>query len=803
MARTVLLAALLLATCVLSAAADEQAHPVAFPDTQPRNGNFNRPLPGQVLDISPPGFCWWRAGPRDAVFYVLSIQAADGGEVYRSARLRDPVDVPDRVLPPGMYHWTVEAVNTSGDVLATRPAQSFTITDNPHALPWVDPKALLAKVPGGHPRLLFTKAELEQVRATLDTTRREAFDALRKRADEALDLPLMAKPDFDRFDIDTEYPARRTAYRAAYHEFTDVYHGGMTPMALTYLLTGEQKYGEAAKAHLLNLLDWETDGIASLDEGFDEIGLRIARTASQAYDWLYDLFTDEERAAVRAMLIDHGNSMLARLQRRDFLNYSAFSHDGRLPGYLVEFSIALAEEPVAEQWMDYAMRTLLTVFPHWAGSDGGWAEGVNYYLSYNDRFVTPLHSLYTATGYDLWQKPYFRSMRYFPMYCLAPDGEVMPFGDNEHSPAASRAGETRSILQYHALRYRDPVVRWWIDQEPMASAPFGRTGPLLRIILPDDLEPQPPKDLPLDRAFYGIGWAALHTDLTHPDRDLMVLFKSSPYGSVSHGHAEQNSFVIMKGGKALAIPGGARYPQHGSPFHTEYTQQTLAHNCLLINGQGQANQDNRFGGRLTAFTSLPHIAHVAGEAAECYPGLLKHYTRHVMLIRPSVIIVVDDLTAPDDVEVKWLMHAKEKLEIDPTEQSFTSVRDGERMHVRLFGAGGFDLEQTDAWPLPPKTDYPMVTADEPDPQWHLTATARNRAGAARIVAVMRVTEAGQPQPDEYEILSGENQITVSGKDAAGTFTCTVDLNPDNAEQAAIIKAFYQPSDGETESLLVE
>lgn len=805
MTRSVNFVALILVTCVLSAAADVPIDSIRFPDKQPKNGNFNRPLPGQVLDISPPGFCWWRAGPRDTVYYQLTVNDESGRAVYRSTLLRDPVDVPDRVLKPGTYSWTVDAVNPDGEVLATRPAERFTISDAPHPLPWVAPKTLLERVPDEHPRLLFTKNELPAVRATLDNTRRTAFEELRSRADTALTLPLMDKPDFDKFDIETEYPARRTAYRAAYHEFTDVYHGGMTPMALMYLLTGERKYGEAAKAHLLNLLDWETDGIASLDEGFDEIGLRIARTAPQAYDWLYDLFSEEEREAVRAMLIEHGNSMHARLQRRDFLNYSAFSHDGRLPGYLVEFSIALAEEPVAEQWMDYAMRTLLTVFPHWAGSDGGWAEGVNYYLSYNDRFVTPLHSLYAATGYDLWQKPYFRSMRYFPMYCLAPNGEVMPFGDNEHSRAASRAGETRSILQYHALRYRDPVTRWWINQEPMASAPFGRTGPLLRIILPDDLEPQSPKDLPLDRAFYGIGWAALHTDLTHPDRDLMVLFKSSPYGSVSHGHAEQNSFVIMKGGKALAIPGGARYPQHGSPFHTEYTQQTLAHNCLLINGQGQANQDNRFGGRLTAFTSLPHIAHVAGEAAECYGQPLQRYTRHVVLIRPSVIIVVDDLIASQDIEIKWLMHAKEKLHItaDMFGQSFVSTRGDERMSVQLFGAGGFDLEQTDAWPLPPKTDYPMVTAPEPDPQWHLTASARHRASTARIAAVMRVTEAGQPRPDEFEILSGNNQITVSGKDAAGTFTCTVDLNPDHAGRAAIIKAFYQPHGGETESLLVE
>jgi hypothetical protein len=791
-----------LAFTTSTAWAAEPPPAVVFPDRQPKNGNFNRPLPDQVSDVSPPGFCWWRAGARDEVFYRLTIKDDRGLTAYRSDTLRDPVDVPDRVLAAGSYVWTVEAITADGDVLAERAAQRFSIAPGARPLPWESPESLLAKVPAEHPRLLFTKEQLFEVRASLDTSRKVAFEELMRRADAALNLPLMDKPDFDRFDRETEYPARRTAYRAAYHEFTRVYHGGMTPMALAYLLTGDRAYGERAKAHLLNLLDWETDGIASLEESFDEVGLRIARTAPQAYDWLYDLLTDEERRAVRAMLIEHGNSMLNRLQRRDFLNYAAFSHDGRLPGYLLEFSIALAEEPVAAEWMDYAMRALLTVFPHWAGGDGGWAEGVNYFLSYNDRFVTPLYSLYAATGYDLWRKPYFQSARYFPLYCMAPNGEVTPFGDGEAGNAARRAGEARSILQFHALRYRDPVIRWWIDREPMASATFGRTGPLLRIILPDNLAPTPPRDLPPDRVFRGIGWAALHTDLTRPDRDLMVLFKSSPFGAVSHGHAEQNSFVIMKGGKALAIPAGKRYPQHHAPFHTRYTQQTIAHNCLLINGQGQINQDNRFVGELTGFTSLPHVAHASGEAAPCYGDLLERYTRHVVLIRPSVILVVDDLRAPDGIDVKWLMHAKEPLQIDQTQQTFTSVRDGERMKVHLFGAGGFDLEQTDAWPLPPKTDYPMVTAPEPAPQWHLTATARGNSSAARIAAVMRVADDGTYPDFEIE-RTGENRLRLNGRTGAGSFTADIDLDPAGHGQRPVIAIEFLPKDGPAERLQVD
>ena len=430
---------------------------------------------------------------------------------------------------------------------------------------------------------------------------------MKKVADGALGLDLMAKPDFDKYDKETEYPARRTAYRASYHEFTRIFNRGMVPMALMYQLSGEQKFGLAAKKHLLNVLDWELNGIASLEEGFDEIGLRIARTAAQGYDWLYDILTEEEREAVRQMLLARGDQMLARMERRDFLNKSAYSHDGRLPGYLVEFSIVLAEEERAQVWMDYAMRALLTVFPHWGGKDGGWAEGINYVLSYNERFITPLQSLYEATGYDLWEKSYFRKMRYFLLYCISPLGEIAPFGDAEHTAIKNRAGDIYPILQFHALKYRDPATRWWIEQLNEDRGTSDRFGAMHRIILEDNLEPVKPKSLEPDRAFNGIGWAALHSDILNPENDLMLLFKSSPYGPVSHSHADQNGFAIMKGGKALAHPSGARYPQHQSPFHFQYTNLTVAHNALLINGEGQIDRDASANGRLVDFKSTPTL----------------------------------------------------------------------------------------------------------------------------------------------------------------------------------------------------
>ena len=100
---------------------------IAFPSAQPENGNFNRPLPNEELDISPPGFCWWRAAPRGEINYQLRIEDESNQLVYQSGVLRDPVHVPDKVLSEGKYNWIIDAIDQRGQVVATRPAQGFTI----------------------------------------------------------------------------------------------------------------------------------------------------------------------------------------------------------------------------------------------------------------------------------------------------------------------------------------------------------------------------------------------------------------------------------------------------------------------------------------------------------------------------------------------------------------------------------------------------------------------------------------------------------------------------------------------------
>ena len=778
---------------------------IKFPPEQPRGANFNRPFNGEVLEISPPGFCWWRAGDKNKVSYRLRIQSTDGREVHSSPLLKDPVYVPSIVLEPGKYTWTVEASDAAGKKADTRKEESFEIAAGAIPLPWVDPADLLARVPTGHPRLLFPESTLSRVREDIRTNLKEPWETIKKAADQGLGIPLMEKPLWDTLTGEAHYPAMRVAYRESFHLSRQVYSRGVVPMALVYLVSRDKKYGMAAKKHLLHITDWSHDGSMQVqDGGLDELGLTFARVLPKAYDWTYDLFTPEERIKMENWMVALADSFLYRMERTDFVNRPSGSHSGRLPGYFMEFAIVLAGRPEAIAWMDYGMKTALTVWPHWAGSGGGWAEGVNYSMGYNERYITSLQALLTSTGYNLWQKPFFRRYPDFLTYCISPVGEISPFGDAEESPVHGKTERLSSMFLYYSQVFQDPGMRWWsefLNQGNQASDdPLSN---IRRLYVPDTIKAVRP-NLPPDRAFPGIGWAAFHSDINHPEEDLMVLFKSSPYGSASHSHSDQNSFAIMKGGKALAIPGGARYPQHGSPFHREYNRLTMAHNALLINGKGQLDRDHRAFGEIKDFRSLPHIGYVAGDARAAYGLPVTKYLRHVLLIRPSLVIVLDELEMEEAAQVDWLLHGKEKFVLDEENQRLTSVRGNLRMEVTLMAKGGFGFSQTNEWPVDPKKDYPMVTAPPPAKQWHFTGHLQKPVKETIIAASMSIGNGKtKPRLETTRQDSGDQIIISSLFEGGNKAVVTLNLGRDpDRETSPMIEIKYQPASGDMETLVI-
>lgn len=722
---------------------------------------FPRPPNGAVVEISPPGLAWLPV--EGASTYHLEIRCSSGALVYERTVGNDPVHLPDRVLPPGVYIWEVIALDAQGKKGTRRGELSFTIAENAPELPWVEPRMLLAQVPREHPRFLYLRQDLPSIRATLRTTRKRSWRACLNGAEHALKV---ATPIYPSYHLTKNRVQSRLEYKQYVADFERSIDRALTDLCLTFLMTEEEKYAEAAKRLLLEVVDWPTDDddVTSVSARWgDGLGLSLARCGHRAYDWLYEALSDEERVKVLAMCEARAWQTYRRLLRYNYMTYPGESHNGRLIAYLAEMAIVMAgESEGARTWLDYSLKALTTFYPHWGGHEGGWAEGTAYGLWYNMLLIPACETLRITTGFDLWQRPFFRKVRYFFFYCTALRGEISPFGDGAETvgPGIRGGSGYALLLWYHAHRFNDPYIGWWVNQ----IEGWDGSSRELSLMFEDTAEVKQPTHLPGSCVFRGVGWAALHGDLSRPDEDTFLLFKSSPYGSVSHSHADQNAFCIMKGGQALAIPSGYYWPWAGMPHHTDWTCSTRANNCVLVNGEGQAIRERRANGRITAFEGRKGLSYVAGDAAAAYWGRVRRFNRHILFLHPGLFLLLDDLETPEPARFQWMLHAFEQMEVDEAAGRVISRRRGATLDLRLHSPLGLMLSQTDQFDTPCNTGIPEAFQEEMPNHWHVTAETAQTAGSVRIGAVMAVWG-----PDERFELEVSEQSGWFGARATGMF----------------------------------
>ncbi|MDP6039882.1 MAG: heparinase II/III family protein, partial [Candidatus Latescibacteria bacterium] len=512
----------------------------------------------------------------------------------------------------------------------------------------------------------------------------------------------MPAPEYPEYQFTEDPVSCKLEYKAYFADLRKYINVAMMDLSLAFLMTEDAQYAEAAKRILLAATEWPTDDAdvtSVMAKWGDEPGLSMSRCMHRAYDWLYDALDNDERAKVLQMCEERAWQTHRRLvNRHNYLTQPGESHAGRLIAYLSEMAIVMAgESDGAKTWLDYSLKALTTFYPHWAGFEGGWAEGISYGRAYNAIYSPALEGVRKACDYDLWQRPFFRQVRHFFFYCTSVHSEMRPFGDGAErgNPGEGvEGGDLATLMAHHAHLFNDPNLGWWVNK---IQGKTGRTGEMA-MIFEDEIPFAAPTEIPNSRVFRGIGWAGLHSDLADPANDTCMIFKSSPFGSVSHSHADQNAFAIMKGGKALAIPSGHYGPAYGQPHHAEWTRSTKANNCVLVNGEGQVIRDANASGRIVAFEERKGMTYVVGDASAAYMGKLTQCDRHILFLRPGLFLSLDELAAPENVIFQWMLHAFEEMEVG--EAQIISRHDGSALDVRLSSPAGLKLSQTDQFDTP-------------------------------------------------------------------------------------------------------
>lgn len=695
----ILVASPLAATTVVTAA-EFEARPVPF-QTVPR------PADNETVSANPPCFVYPAATNYSA--YVIEFGRDAKFPAKATTRLSSPymLAVAPEPLKPGRYCWRWRPGRANDGASVWSAVRMFTVMKDAPVVPFPDVDALVKRLGTSRPRVMVRADEVADLRQRAFAKFGKSWLVqVHKIAEQMRDKPLLPEPAF----LPPSGDPNRTALYQKTFQTTRPFFGEMSRLAEDYLLTADELSGQEAKRRLLHIIKWNPRGSTRLSHN-DEVGTDVVRHCPVVLDRVHPLLSAGEKRHCLDCLTIRMREMRDRWKTRPFEKYPYESHNmGYYLPDLLQASLALAGEALVEEMLRYTLLQLWSPFyPPLGGDDGGWCEGPSYW-SWTAAVCAQTYRLVErTTDVPVRLRSSLRKQSLYKLYGNPPYSPMSPFGDGQENRAAG--GQTMALL---AALYDDPYAKWYAEQQKtQLSGLSALSFDTSRVIA------KPPTDLPQGRAFYDVGLAAMHTALADTTNNVSLLFRSSPFGSISHSFADQNTFALHAYGEALIIASGY-YQLYGCPHHRQWTSKTIASNSVLVNGEGQTDRDWNAKGRLTTFQTTQAGDYTVGDAAQAYAGKLERFDRRIVFLRPEhtggapVIVIRDELRAPKPATFQFLLHALSKMNVDAAAQGVGITQGATRCRVDYLAPRGLRFDQHDRFTQPPFKPSPN--------QWHLTAS---------------------------------------------------------------------------------
>lgn len=699
--------------------------PLALDEPAPgRLTTAYRPEAGDDIAETPPRFSWLPDIEPGAA-YVLRLSHDADFPANATRTFRDiPFNffTPDAPLEPGRWHWSYAEADpaTAEPRSAWSRTRSFDLPEGLPETPLPSRADRLAAASRARPRLWLNPDSLDAARKATAADP-QVWTWSRFMKDSVLpwmDRPVMTEPE--------GYPShKRTAsvWRATYIACQELLYA-IRHLAIGGQVTQDGAMLDRAKLWLLEAASWDPAGTTS--RGYtDEWAFRVNVALAWGYDWLHDRLDEDERRIVRQALLERTRETAEHVMRN--ANIGLFPYDSHavraVSAVLVPASIALLHETdEAEGWLDFAVSFLFTLYSPWGDAEGGWAEGTHYWMTGMAYLTEAANLLRSYLGLDLYARPFLQRTADFPLFTRAPGTRRASFGDDATlgDPICLKMGY--NVRQF-AGATGNPAYQWYFqtirDADTGTEMEFYNWGwwdfrfdDLVYHHDFGDLTAAPPDPADRLRHFKGIGWACLQQHPEDPARHVQLGFKSSPFGSISHSHADQNAFCLSAHGEDLAIHSG-HYVAFGSTMHTDWRRQTRSKNAVLIDGQGQyAGGDKaraiRAGGRILAAEDRGDHVFLSGDATAAYAAIdpaITRAQRDIHFVHDGFFVIVDHVDADRAVTLDWLLHANDRMELGRETFRYRGSRAGFYGQALYSEAGAPVLSQETGFPGVDPADY--------------------------------------------------------------------------------------------------
>jgi hypothetical protein len=702
---------------------------------------------GDASNENPPRFAWLPTLDETSA-YVLEVSRSEqfaDGTTRRFPDIQRTYFTPDCPLEPGTHTWRYAVWDRTEGKPASNwsGARSFSIPEGLSPSPLPSSAARLARGAKSHPRLWLDPAGLKAFSESV------AGDPAHNHFDRFLEqsvTPFLTRDIHP--EVAPDPGGKRTAplWRQIYIDCQECLYA-VRHLAIAGRVLGDEAMLDRAKDWLLALAHWDPAGTTSRVYN-DEAAFRIAGALAWGYDWLHDRLSDDERRIVRAALVVRCRDLhmhIFQMARIHIFPYD--SHAIRfLSAALIPCAIALLhDEPEAQVWLDDTVEFLFSIYPPWGGADGGWAEGPHYWTLGLAYLLDAAGLLKNYLGIDLLARPFFRATLDFALYTKAPGGRRVAFGDD------STMGDLPSLkLGYNvrrlALETGNGWGQWYFDRlkrdDPGTAKLFYNYGwwdfvfdDMVTAHDAGTLAPRIPTDLSALRVFHDVGWVAVQHHMHDPAKHWQLLFKSSPFGSLSHSHADQNAFLLRACGEDLAIQSG-HYVAFNSAMHRNWRRQTVSKNAILIGGRGQYADEDKArskaaAGRIVEAREDNGVIFMRGDATVAYRTLtpsVRSAVRDIHVVGDRYLVVIDRVDLDEALPLQWLLHSEHPITAGGTTFRFTGQRAGLYGQIVLSSAGAPALTAVEGFPgidgeeLAQLTKHWHVEAAIPSARRHTVAT---------------------------------------------------------------------------------
>lgn len=529
-----------------------------------------------------------------------------------------------------------------------------------------------------HPYLYFTEEEKPTLieRIKTDPESNDIFRQLQAEAKMWLQMP-----------VDMNIPIQGKNTRAGWSEYDrdDKYaryyntnRNNAFHLAFLYQMTGDQKYADKAfefadafcdlttwtqRAHEFpiiysRIMPWNVPD-DQVNFNFDHYNGDAGRMMAAVYDWLYTALNQAQRDRIRGALLE---KVVTRV-RGDYefhwwatayrCNWCGVCNSGvGLTGLAL-----LTEHPQLTDIVAESYNRINSMFNE-LGVDGGWQEGGGYwnYGVHTSTFFADALKRLTKSKYNLFENKRLKNNPVtFPLYISLPGNRSLNFED---SGGGSLIGSAHLINKL-AVETNSKEAAWYRNEF------MGNGNDIFDIIWQrPELVAKPPKSSSIH--FRTIDWWVMRSDFKDKTK-VLVAGKAGMNDDPHHGHLDIGQFVVYwQGEYFIQDLGRAGYDEkYFDEARFDYPEaSSVGHNVVYVNGEKQISgkyykqpYDYNVGGEVVEFRSSEKLDYVLMNPTNAYPKKeLKEWRRHVLLDKPQITVIVDEVKANPGSEIEVRFH---------------------------------------------------------------------------------------------------------------------------------------------------